>query len=249
MSAEVQPPPPQAEFMAFGPPAPGRHHRRGLLLLALLGAMLLAGLTAWRLWPQPPPNFTSDDLADAYAGMVRADGTNQVTPMTPGALTEPPVRVEPTTCSPLFETTVSNQFPATALDGVSTYWLREGSASISLVTYRFTDPAAATSQFAQITDALTACLPTPMQVDRRRDVSVVQQPVEPPAEVDDSVSYLLSSPPASTRISIDVARLTNTVSWQYRYDFGSPASYSPLAAQQLMTSLVSQLRSIQNARH
>lgn len=199
---------------------------------------------AWQFWPRPLPDFTAEDLASAYSGMVRADGTNQVSVLTAGDLTEPPAKIVPDRCAPLFETTVSNQFPAGALDGVSTYWLKEGSASIALVTYRFADAKAAQRQFSQVAGALTDCLDTRLRIDRRSNVSVVQQSVTPPPQVDNYTSYLVSSPPATTRITIDVAQLTNTVTWQYRYDYERPAHYSPLAAQQLMGALVAQLQDV-----
>lgn len=245
MAAEVLGGPP-ADVLDLGP-VPSRRSRRRFLLVVLLAVAVLAGLGTWRAWPKPRPDFTADDLAGAYAGMVRADGTNEVSRLTAGDLTEPPATIDPDRCTPLFETTLSNQFPATAQDGVSTYWLKEGSASISLVTYRYLDGAAARRQFAGIDEALRGCVGTSLRVDRRRDVSVVPQEVPAPAGAEDYVSYLVSSPPASTRFTIDVARLSNTVSWQYRYDYQSRATYSPLAAQQLMSSLVSQLRDVQDS--
>lgn len=199
---------------------------------------------AWHFWPRPLPDFTAEDLASAYSGMVRADGTNEVSVLTAGDLTEPPAKIVPDRCAPLFETTVSNQFPPAAMDGVSTYWLKEGSASIALITYRFADAEAAQRQFSQVSAALTDCLGMPMRIDRRAGVSVVQQSVTPPPGVDNYTSYLVSSPPATTRITIDVAQLTNTVTWQYRYDYERPAHYSPLAAQQLMSALVAKLQDV-----
>lgn len=213
----------------------------------LIAALVLAGLTAWRLWPRPLPDLTADDLAGAYAGMVRGDGTNQVSVLTAADLTEPPAKILPARCAPLFEATVSNQFPPTALDGTATAWLKEGSASISLVTYRYADPEAAQRQFREVSDALGGCVDTRLQIDRRRNVSVVRQQVTPPPSAQDYVSFLASSPPAQTRVTIDVARLSNTVSWQYRYDYQRPEDYTPLAAQQLMTSLMSQLQDIQRS--
>lgn len=234
-------------MMSFGPQQ-GPLRRPSLLVFVLVAALVLAGLATWRFWPRPPPDLTTEDLTGAYAGMVRADGTNQVSTLTAADLTEPPARIRPARCAPLFEATVSNQFPPTALEGVSTYWLKEGSASISLTTYRYADSDAARRQFVQVSDTLAACVGTRLRVDRRSNVSVEQQTVTPPDQADDYVSFLAASPPGNTRVTIDVARLTNTVSWQYRYDYQSRERYTPLAAQQLMASLMSQLRDIQKSR-
>lgn len=246
-SPELDREPPPADVLAFGPGTRAGSHRRALTVTAVVAAVVLVAGTAWQLWPKPLPDFSSVDLAGAYNGMVRSDGTNQVSIMTRDKLTEPPQRVVPASCSPLFEATLSNQFPGTALDGVSTYWLQEGSASISLLTYRFADRAAATAQFQQIAAALTSCAGAPVRLQRRIDVSVKRQDVSAPGKVDNYLSFLVTAPPGNTRFSTDVAQLSNTVTWQYRYDYGSQAAYSPLAAQQLMTGLVSQLHDIQDA--
>ena len=232
--------------MSFGPgSSPSR--RPSLLVLVLVGTLVLVGLATWRFWPRPLPDLTTEDLAGAYAGMVRGDGTNQMSTLTAADLTEPPARIAPARCAPLFEATVSNQFPPTALDGTSAYWLKEGSASISLLTYRYADGDAAKRQFVQVSDALAGCIGTRLRVDRRSNVSVVQQSVTPPPQAADYVSFLASSPPGNTRVTIDVARLSNTVSWQYRYDYQRSDQYTPLAAQQLMNALMVQLRDVQNS--
>lgn len=246
-SPELEREPAAADVLSFGPAGRGGQHRRTRTLGALAAAVLVTSLAAWQFWPRSPPDLTSEDLAGAYAGMVRADGTNQVSTVTRDKLTEPPVRIVPESCSPLFEATLSNQFPSSALDGVSTYWLQEGSASISLVTYRFADREAAAAQFKQIASALSSCVGAPFKVQRRIDVSVKQQTVPPPGKVDNYLSFLVSSPPATTRFTTDVAQLSNTVTWQYRYDYRSEADYTPLAAQQLMSGLVTQLHGIQDA--
>jgi len=247
VSTEVQPEPPDAETLSFGPAARTGRHRRSLIVGTLVTAVVLAAVGAWRVWPEPLPDFTAEDLTGAYTGMVRSDGTNQVSALSRDRLTEPPVRVVPGTCAPLFEETLSNQFPATARDGVSTYWLQVGSATVSLVTFRYADDAAAAAQFSEISDALGSCTGATLTVDRRADVSVVRQAVPPLAKVDNYLSFLVSSPPATTRFTTDVVQLSNTVTWQYRYDYETRANYSPLGAQQLMGALVSQLQDVQNA--
>ncbi len=250
ISSEVDPDPalrPEPEVLAFGPALPTpRLRRSGLLLLAVLVA-LVAALGLWWVLPKPAPDFTLGDLEGGYTGMVRSDGTNDVSTLTRDKLTGSRVAVTPLECAPLFDATLSNQFPSTALDGVSTYWLNEGSASISLVTFRYPDAKTARAQFDQIQTAFDACAGVPMRVDRSNDVVAVPQQVAPPEGVQRYLSYLVSSPPATTRFTTDVAQLDNVVTWQYRYDYSSTSSYSPVAAQQLMTSLTSQLRYIQDS--
>jgi hypothetical protein len=255
MSSEVRPPAPELpaepEVLSFGPrpsrPLP-RLSRRTRLSLLLVVLALALGFGVWRLLPRPRPDFTLSDLQGIYSGMVRSDGTNDVSTVTPDRLTEPPVVVAPAECTALFEATLSNQFPADALDGVSTYWLNESSATISLVTYRYPDPDTAGRQFEAIAAALDRCHGADLTVDHRPGTTVDTQQVAAPATVDHYVSYQVSTgPDSSTRFSTDVAQLDNTVTWQYRYDYRSRANYSPAAAQQLMASLVSQMRYVQDS--
>jgi hypothetical protein len=209
--------------------------------------LLASSFVGWRLLPQPPPDFTLSDLQGIYTGMVRSDGTNDLSTVTRDRLSEAAVTVAPVSCAPLFEATLFNQFPDTALDGVSTYWLDTGSASISLVTYRYLDPTAARQQFDTISTALQTCAATAVQIKGSPASTVVRQPVSAPDTVKNYLSYLVSSPPASGRFSTDVAQLDNTVTWQYRYDYRRDADYTPSSAQQLMAALVSQMRSVQDS--
>lgn len=250
ISSEVEPDPalrPEPEVLAFGPARPHPMLGRSWLVVLLIMVVVAAAFGVWRLLPQPAPDFTLSDLEGGYTGMVRSDGTNDVSTLTRDKLTGSPASVTPLECAPLFDATLSNQFPSTALDGVSTYWLNAGSSSISLVTFRYPDAKAAQAQFVQIQEAFDACAGVPMRVDRSSDVLAVQQHVAAPEGVQRYLSYLVSSPPASTRFSTDIAQLGNVVTWQYRYDYSSASSYSPVAAQQLMTSLTSQLRYIQDS--
>jgi len=234
------------EVLAFGPSPAGRARRRALTVAAVVVAVLLAGVAVWRLLPEPPPPFSLVDLQGVYAGMVRSDGTNEVSILTPDKLTEPPSRVSPPECVPLFDATLSNQFPAAALDGVSTYWLDAGGATISLATYRFGDAKAARRQFDEVAAAVPACTHRPLTLGKSSTMTVGPQPVTEPADVDGYLSYLQSASGADSRFSTDVALLDNTVTWQYRYDYRSQDNYTPLPAQQLMSSLMSQMHDVQD---
>jgi hypothetical protein len=187
------------------------------------------------------------DLQGVYAGMVRADGTNELSTLTRDRLTEPPPTITPAACVPLFEATLSNQFPASAIDGVSTYWLNEGPATISLLTFRYPDAAAARQQFSSVSTALRTCADLDVRVNGGAVLHETPQLVGRPAGVQDYLSYVESHDDGDSRFSTDVALVDNTVSWQYRFDNSSPENYSPVAAQQLMTSLVMQLHSVQDA--
>lgn len=250
ISPTVEPDPgpsPDPEVLAFGPVPAGPRRRRAWLVALLVVTLVAVGAGVWWVLPKPAPDLTLSDLQGGYTGMVRSDGTNQVSTLTRDKLTERPASVTPTGCAPLFDATLSNQFPATALDGVSTYWINEGSASISLVTFRYPDTATAQAQFEQVKAAFDDCAGVPMRVNRSSGVVATAQPVQAPDGVRNYLSYLVTSPPATTRFSTDVAQLGNVVSWQYRYDYSTASNYSPVAAQQLMTSLTSQLRYIQDS--
>ena len=82
-----------------------------------LGVLVLAGGAAWRFWPRPVEPLSVADVQNTYAGMVRADGTNDASVMTRRTVTENPVSVKPEACAPLVEATVANRFPAAAQDG------------------------------------------------------------------------------------------------------------------------------------
>jgi hypothetical protein len=244
-AAPGAPPPP--DVLAFGPAGPTRSYRRPLIGAGALVAVLLVAFAGWRLVPRPAPPLSLVDLQGVYAGMVRSDGTNEVSTVTRDKLTEAPATITPAECTPLFEATSSNQFPAAALDGVSTYWLNEGSATISLSTYRFADENAAQSQFDAIAAALTRCVGQDLTVDGNAAVRATPQPVGEPVEARSSLSFLVAPAGADNRFTTDLAVLDNTVTWQYRYDYRAPRDYSPLAAQQLMASMMAQMRAAQDA--
>lgn len=245
--SQVEPEALGPEVMVLGPPPTDHRSRRAWVVVAAVLVVLLAGYGVWRWWPQPPADFTVSDLEGTYTGMVRSDGLNELSVVTRDKLTEPPAAVSPAACVPLFDQTLSNQFPATALDGVSTYWLDSGSASISLVTYRYPDPEVARAQFDRVQQSLGDCGDQPMRVDSSNGVQASAQALPGPAQADDYLSYLVSTPLSSTRFSVDVMLFTNTVTWQYRYDYSRQGLYSSVPAQQLMASLATQMAFIQDS--
>jgi len=237
-------PPAEPEVLSFGPAQTSRTHARVWVVAALAVAAVLAGLVVWRLLPEPPRDFTATDLAGVYAGMVRADGQNEVSVLDRSNSDPSPVSVRPAECGPLFSATMANEFPAEALDGVSTYWLNEGPTSISLFTFRYPDSAAAERTYRGITAALATCASMATVQAGPTKVELKQLATGSAVKLEDQVSYLVAAPSDTGRFATQVFVLANTVTWQYRYDYGRGA-YSPMAAQQLTDSLVTQMRSVQ----
>ena len=61
------------------------------------------------------------------------------------------------------------------------------------------------------------------------------------------ISFVASTPSSTGRFATDAMQLNNTVTWQFRYDYGSPMNYSTQGARQLMDSLISQMRAVQDS--
>lgn len=242
-SPDVQP---DAEVLSFGPRPVRVRSWRPLVIAALAAVVLAAVLAVLALRPRPH-DFTFSDLQDVYAGMVRADGTNDAATLDRSQPRRPPaVAVSPLTCLPLVETTLAEQFPADALDGVSTYWLGDTSASaVSLFTLRYPDRAAAASQYQAIADALAACEGKELSVGRDSGV-VTATPVSYQNGVRSQLGYLVKLATGDL-YAISVLQYANTISWQFRLEIGNQP-YQPYIAQQLMDSLMAQVRSIEDLR-
>ena len=233
-----------AEVLEAAPRPVNRGTVRVLAAAALAGVLAVAGLAVWQRL-QPPPDFTLAQLQGAYTGMVRSDGTNDVSTIDPTRFPDTPLRISPPACTPLFSSTVSNQFPPAALDGVSTYWFSGSSASVSLFTVRYADSDAARAAFAAVADASTGCAGQTVTFSGGEGSGEVQEvPVTAPADAPDQVAYALDRGRGQGRYALHVLRLSNTITWQYRYDTG-PGDYDPTPAQQLMNGMSAQLLSVQ----
>jgi hypothetical protein len=217
------------------------------VIIALLVALLAAaGIAVWSLRPKPTDEFTFSDLQDVYAGMVRADGTNDAATMNRDQPRPPPDAVSPQSCLPLVETTLAERFPADALDGVSTYWLGQGPTSaVSLFTLRYPDTATAASKYQAIVDALAACDGTELTIGRNQGL-VTATPVSYENGVRTQLGYLVKLS-TSDRYAISVLQYANTITWQFRLEFGNEP-YQPYVAERVMNSLMAQVRSIQELR-
>ena len=215
-----------------------------MLLAALLVA---AGAAAWSLRPTPTDDFTFSDLQDVYAGMVRADGTNDAAIMNRDQPRPAPVAVSPETCLPLVETTLADRFPADALDGVSTYWLGQGPTSaVSLFTLRYPDQCdrgpASTRRSSMRSPT---CDGNELTIGRNQGL-ITATPVSYENGVRTQLGYLVTLA-TGDRYAISVLQYANTITWQFRLEFGNEP-YEPYVAQRLMDSLMAQVLSIQELR-
>ena len=242
-----EPPPAAPEELVLGPRLRRVLPRWFPYVALLVGVLVLATAAVWRFWPRPVEPLSLGELQDTYAGMVRADGTNDASVMTRQTVGESPLTVSPADCSPLVEMIMANHFPTTALDGVGTYWFGQGS-TISLFTLRFADADAAARVQQQIAAALKTCpsLSVSTAGTQERALPVAHQSVRPTTTADDEqIGYVLLA--TDDVNAVQLMAYENTLTWQYRYESGS-TSYSPLAADQLMSSLHSQLDAVVAAR-
>ncbi len=246
--------PPAREVLALGGAPADRRLRRTLLVIGVVAVLILGGLLGWRLWPRPVDPLTLAELQGVYAGMVRSDGTNDASVIERRNAPRTSAVVDPAVCAPLFDTTLGNQLPADALDGVGTYWFNQRGA-VSLSTLRFADAATADRAYTRVTEALTACADRRVTVGRTalrpgQAGTVSRTIVTPTADARAQTGYLFSLAPGrgdAARYAVHALLLENTVTWQFRYE-PAPDAYDPLAAQQLMDGLVAQIISVVDLR-
>ena len=238
---DEQPSPPPEQLLLG--PGPNRRLPGWVPVVALaIGLLIVAGAAVWRFWPRPVEPLSLLELQGTYEGMVRSDGTNDASVLTRQTVAETPVTVTPAECSPLLEATMANRFPAAALDGVGTYWIGQGS-TISLFTMRFPDATDAETERERNVAALDSCADRQITVRTQESGAEAWRTtvVRTPTGTDDQLGYTLAGPNGLT--AIQLMPYLNTLTWQYRYETGS-ASYTPLAADQLMRSLHSQLDAV-----
>jgi hypothetical protein len=237
----------EPEVLSLGPSPARRRPRRRTVVAAVALIVLAAMAGIWWRWLKPAPDFTLDALQDVYSGMVRSDGLNELYTLRPGSIPQgDPVTLTPTECAPLFDTTMYNQFPSNALDGVSTYWFGDPE-TVSLLTVRYLDRSAARRAYGAVESALETCLGSSIRLDSGRPTGRVipTEAIAVPG-VDSHLGYTYSTQ-ARSRFAIHVMRYANTITWQFRYD-SSAGSYSALPAARLMTSLLTQMRAVQEQR-
>ena len=242
-SAEVRPGP---EVLTLGLQPTRRPSWRPVVLVLVAVLLATAGSLVWWLRTRPTNEFTFADLQDVYAGMVRADGTNDSAVMSRGQPRPEPVSVSPDSCLPLVETTLAEQFPPDALDGVSTYWMGEGvNSAVSLFTLRYPDSETAVREYQAIADALASCDGDEVSIGQNTGV-VTATPVSYESGVSTQLGYLVTLA-TGDRYAISVLQYENTITWQFRLEFGNEP-YEPYVAQRLMDSFMAQVRSVQELR-
>ena len=110
--------------------------------------------------------------------------------------------------------------PPAALDGVSTYWLGQGPTSaVSLFTLRYPDRETAARQFQSITDALATCDGNQLTVGRNQGL-LTATPVSYENGVQSQLGYLVKWE-TGDRYAISVLQYANTITWQFRLEFGN----------------------------
>jgi hypothetical protein len=243
---EAGAPIPEPDVLALGVAPVDRRRLQGLVAALVVLVLALAGY-AGAQHLRPAPDFTLEQLEGAYAGMVRSDGTNDVSTIDPSKFTDPPLSINPPTCAPLFTTTLSNQFPASGLDGVSTYWLT-ADAAVSLFTVRYADQATAKEAYREVAHALSACDGLTVRFSGREGSGRLHRiAVTAASRAPEQLAFGLERGSGQGRYVLNLLLLSNTVTWQFRYQARTGA-YDPTSAQQMMTGLATQLRSVQETR-
>jgi hypothetical protein len=230
----------EPDVLTVGLGEAGRLSHRGTVLLAI-GLALLAGLVVWRFLPARAPLFSLSDVQGVYAGF---EATNNASLIDSRWSSEQDGYIVPTACGPLFEATVLNRPPQEALDGVSTFWEVDHSAT-SLFTYRFADVADADREFNRLAKALDNCDQAHVEVHARPATRglLTRTPMAPDSDPP-QIGYVLTNN-AGTKLAIHVLAFSNTVSWQFRYE-PVPGTYLSLTAQRVMDSLTDQMRAVQD---
>jgi hypothetical protein len=206
-----------------------------------IGLALLAGLVVWRFLPARAPLFSLSDVQGVYAGF---EATNNASLIDSRWSSEQDGYVVPTACGPLFEATVLNRPPQEALDGVSTFWEVDHSAT-SLFTYRFADVADADREFNRLATALDNCDQARVEVHARPATrGLLTRTLLAPDSDPPQIGYVLTNN-AGAKLAIHVLAFSNTVTWQFRYE-PVPGTYSPLSAHRLMESMADQMRAVQD---
>lgn len=219
-----------------------------LLALAVIAGLVIGalGYGGWLLL-RPPPLFSKDAVIDVYEGMVRNDGSNDLSTIGPGSPSmtleadwSEQDAIQPPECTAIFAGTMMNVFPAAGLDGASTYWLGTATTpTISLFTVRYPTTKAARQAYRQVREAMAAC------DGQQVTVSAVPGLVNSVPVSDDraeQLAYHLDLDEAS--YGFQVAQINNTVSWYFQYTAGNQP-YDGASAARLMDGLVTQILAVQ----
>lgn len=243
VSADVERP--TAEVLDFGPRTTSRRRRLTAVLAVIVLALAAAALGLSRWWPQAP-DFTLADLQGVYTGMVRSDGTNDMSTINRAELRPVNIAVTPARCAPLFST-LANHIPAHAIDGVSTYWI-DTPVTTSLVSYRYGSADDARQDLRNAGTVLSGCLDQPVTLvdGMSREVTLSRLATSPADGRSEQLgfSYLYSD--AAGRWDIRLLQQTNTLTWEFSYDASGRSDLAP--GQRLLDALNTLMRSVQDAK-
>ena len=240
-----------AEVMSVGPRRSAPWLRWTVLFVVLALTAPLVKIAVYEA-TRPPRDLTLAQLQDAYYGMVRSDGTNDMSTINPTSFSsDTAASVSPALCAPLFDSTMANRFPPDAVDGVSAYWLSDLGATTGLFTLRYPSTESAATAYALVSGAAEQCgrsgVKFPNEDDKSGasslDGTVVPLTVTSRSGVDHQLAFMLDRQGAGP-FGFQVMHLSNTLSWEFVYD-PRAGRYDQQAAQQLMDGLASQLLYVQ----
>ncbi len=220
------------EVMSVGPrPVPMRRLRLVLGGLILVGLLVTGGVLGWRAYRIRTDTVSLVELKTTYGAFLTPDGRNTVTVIQrpSGAGNEDPNTpvTKPASCAPLTAAAMQQQFPAEALDGVSTFQGGGFNYAVSLFSYRFADAKTATATFDGIADTADTCNHRQLRISQplSADVAVSIVPSEV-SNTDATLDLSLAGDGGRVVYEITLVRYKNVLSWQYSYRSGANAAVS-----------------------
>lgn len=241
---------PGPETLSAGPTArSGRWVRvAGIVALVLL-LVAAAGYGGIRFYRSRTSTVDLAQVKTAYGAFLAADGRNLVTelqrPAGHGGENAGTSTTIPSRCAPITAAAMQQQFPSTAVDGVSTFQDGGFNTAVSLFSYRFADRPAAKAALQEIADAARACDHTRIEVSKPISTSArVDVLPTSVAGADGTVDVTLTSQVDASSFQITVARYDNVLSWEYSYHSGAAAA---VPDHQLLQALTDRLVAVDRA--
>ena len=168
----------------------------------------------------------------------RSDGTNDASVIDRRWIKRTGWIHPPCRCEPLFEATVLNRAPRTALDGVSTLPGKLDRSAVSLFTYRFADVAETNGEFERLATVLDNCRDNQVEVHARPAAGACSPASRPHRRRCAGADRLHADheQPCS-QAGRSCANPIATPSLAVRYE-PVPGTFAPLTARRLMDSLM-----------
>lgn len=234
-----------ADVLELGGQRPSKRRVVSLVAGLLVTILIALGAVAWSR--TRPPQFSLAELTDAYAAFTTNSGGNRVSTLQRANFNQDSVQATPATCDPLVQVTLGTQFPASALDGVLVYSIGEGPDTLSLFTFRYRSAKDAGAEFDTVRESLASCPSVQVQAGATStNFTVTEVALHEESTIKTQLAYLMS-PEAKSRYAVQVLQFGNTITWEYRYNFGS-GEYSTQPAEDLMKVLMQQFRDVLAAR-